>query len=96
MASAIALREDFSAVDLRALARASRDSRQCRRLLALAAVADGRSQQTEPIHAKTDFVHRVCQRGHRKRGGKGFQAAGTMDILSHGVVLPFGFAAPGA
>jgi hypothetical protein len=44
MASAIALREDFSAVDLRALARASRDSRQCRRLLALAAVADGRSR----------------------------------------------------
>ncbi len=44
MASAIALRADFSAVDLRALARQSRDSRQCRRLLALAAVADGRSR----------------------------------------------------
>ena len=25
-----------------------------------------------------------------------FRAAGTMDIISHGVVLPFGFAAPGA
>ena len=53
-------------------------------------------QQTEPIHAETDGVHRVRQRRHRKRGGKGFRAAGTTDILSHGVVLPFGFAAPGA
>ena len=32
----------------------------------------------------------------RNRGGKGFRAAGTTDIISHGVVLPFGFAAPGA
>ncbi len=44
MASAIALREDFSAVDLRALARESWNTRQCRRLLALAAVAEGRSR----------------------------------------------------
>ena len=53
-------------------------------------------QETEPIHAETDCVHRVCQRRHRKRGGKGFRATGTTDILSHGVVLPLGFAAPGA
>jgi hypothetical protein len=44
MATAIALREDFSAANLRALARESRDTRQCRRLLALAAVAEGRSR----------------------------------------------------
>ena len=43
MAAAIALREDFSAEDLRALAQQSRDARQCRRQLALASVADGRS-----------------------------------------------------
>ena len=53
-------------------------------------------QETEPIHAETDCVHRVCQRRHRNRGGKGFRATGTTDILSHGVVLPLGFAAPGA
>ena len=45
-------------------------------------------QETEPIHAETDCVHRVCQRRNRKRGGKGFRATGTTDILSHGVVLP--------
>ena len=39
-------------------------------------------QETEPIHAETDCVHRVCQRRHRKRGGKGFRATGTTDILS--------------
>ncbi len=44
MAAAIALREDFGAADLRGLARVSRDTRQCRRLLALAAVAEGRSR----------------------------------------------------
>ena len=41
MAAAIALREDFSAAELRALARQSRDLRQ---LLALATVAEGRSR----------------------------------------------------
>jgi transposase len=40
MSAAIWLREDFSAADLRALARASRDTRQCRQLLALAVVYD--------------------------------------------------------
>ena len=44
MSAAIALREDFTAEDLRRLARQSRDTRQCRRLLALAAVAEGRSR----------------------------------------------------
>ena len=44
MSAAIALREDFSAEDLRRLGRQSRDTRQCPRLLALAAVAEGRSR----------------------------------------------------
>lgn len=44
MATAIALRGDLTAGDLRTLARQSRDARQCRRLLALAAVAEGRSR----------------------------------------------------
>ncbi len=69
MASAIALREDFSAVDLRALARESRDSRQCRRLLALAAVTDGRSRgEAAEIggmdrQALRDWVHRFDGEG---------------------------------
>ena len=42
MSAAVKLREDVSAAELRAMARESGDSRQCRRLLALAAAAEGR------------------------------------------------------
>jgi hypothetical protein len=41
MASAVRLREDYSAKELRALARRSKDVNQSRRLLSLAAVRDG-------------------------------------------------------
>jgi transposase len=41
MPSAVRLREDYSAEDLRGLARRSRDVNQSRRLLSLAAVRDG-------------------------------------------------------
>jgi hypothetical protein len=41
MPSAVKLREDYSAEDLRALARRSKDVNQSRRLLSLAAVRDG-------------------------------------------------------
>jgi len=41
MARAIALRPDFNGVELRRLARRSRDAAQARRLLALAAIYDG-------------------------------------------------------
>ena len=41
MAAAVKLREDFSAVELRALAKRSTDARRSRRLLSLAAVTDG-------------------------------------------------------
>jgi transposase len=41
MGAAVALRADYGADDLRALAKASRDARQTRRLLALAAIYDG-------------------------------------------------------
>jgi transposase len=44
MAAAIPLRSDFSAVDLRRLARSSRDASQARRLLALSAIYDGSSR----------------------------------------------------
>jgi transposase len=41
MASAVGLREDYSAAELRALARRSKNVNQSRRLLSLAAVRDG-------------------------------------------------------
>jgi histidyl-tRNA synthetase len=41
MASEVALREDFTAARMRALARSSRDANQVRRLLALAAIYEG-------------------------------------------------------
>ena len=41
MARAIALRSDFNGVELRRLARRSKDAGQARRLLALAAIYDG-------------------------------------------------------
>ena len=69
MSAAIALREDFSAADLRALARESRNTRQCRRLLALAAVAEGRSRGEAAAiggmdrQTLRDWVHRFNAEG---------------------------------
>ena len=53
MASAVRLREDYSAEELRALARRSKNVNQSRRLLSLAAVRDGMDRQT-----LRDWVHR--------------------------------------
>ena len=44
MSAALRLREDYGAPELRGLARASRDAKQARRLLALAAICDGGSR----------------------------------------------------
>jgi hypothetical protein len=44
MASTVQLRDDYDAAVLRTLAKRSRDPRQIRRLLALAAVYDGMSR----------------------------------------------------
>lgn len=44
MPAAVALRADFDAVELRALARRCRDAKQSRRLLSIAAVYDGMSR----------------------------------------------------
>jgi hypothetical protein len=43
MATAIGLRDDFTAEELRRLARSSRDAKQVRRPLALAVIRDGGS-----------------------------------------------------
>ena len=45
MSAALRLREDYEARDLRALARASRDANQTRRLLALAAIYEDGSRR---------------------------------------------------
>ncbi len=80
MSAAIALREDFRSEDLRALARQSRDTRQCRRLLALAAVAEGRSRgeaaKIGGMDRQTlrDWVHRFNSEG----------AAGLLDRKTAG------------
>ncbi len=44
MSVCIALRDDYDSLELRRLAKASRDPRQVRRLLALAAAYDGMSR----------------------------------------------------
>ncbi len=46
MSASIALRDDYDSLELRALAKRSRDPRQVRRLLALAAAYDG---MTRPV-----------------------------------------------
>jgi transposase len=69
MASAVELRTDYSATDLRRLAAASKDANQSRRLLSLAAVRDGMSRTDAAkiggMDRQTlrDWVHRFNERG---------------------------------
>lgn len=62
--SRVGLREDYDAEELRHLARRSRDNRQTRRLLALAAVYDGMSREAAALvggidrQTLRDWVHR--------------------------------------
>jgi len=67
--SRIALRTDYDASELRRLARRSRDNRQIRRLLALAAVYDGMSREAAAAvggmdrQTLRDWVHRFNAEG---------------------------------
>lgn len=69
MGAAVPLREDFSALDLRLLARQAQDAAQARRLLALAAVRDGMSRaaaaEIGAMDRQTlrDWVHRFNEKG---------------------------------
>ena len=69
MASAVRLREDYSAAELRALARRSKDANQSRRLLSLAAVRDGMDRGSAAkiggMDRQTlrDWVHRFNESG---------------------------------
>ncbi len=81
MGQAIALREDFSADDLKRIARMSDDANQVRRLLALVAVMEGASRgdaaslANADIQTLRDWVLRYNDGGpeglvDRKRGGR--------------------------
>ena len=69
MGSAIEMRTDYSAAELRRLAKRSKDSKQSRRLLSLAAVLDGMSREDAArlggMDRQTlrDWVHRFNQAG---------------------------------
>jgi putative transposase len=69
MASSVQLRDDYAAADLRDLAKRSRDPRQIRRLLALAAVYDGMSRAAAAkvggMDRQTlrDWAHRFNEEG---------------------------------
>lgn len=69
MGSAIEMRTDYSAAELRRLAKSSRDSKQSRRLLSLAAVLDGMSREDAAkiggMDRQTlrDWVHRFNELG---------------------------------
>lgn len=69
MAAAVRMRDDYSAIELRRLAACSRDARQSRRLLSLAAVLDGMSRSDAAriggMDRQTlrDWVHRFNRAG---------------------------------
>lgn len=69
MGSAIEMRTDYSAAELRLLAKSSRDSKQSRRLLSLAAVLEGMSREDAAraggMDRQTlrDWVHRFNELG---------------------------------
>ena len=74
MASAVRLREDDSAAELRALARRSKNVNQSRRLLSLAAVRDGNGSGSAAAkiggmdrQTLRDWVHRFHQGRVRRR-----------------------------
>ena len=69
MSAAITMRNDFGSDELRRLARTSRDSGQVRRLLSLAAIADGKSRKEAAAvglmdrQTLRDWVHRFNAEG---------------------------------
>jgi len=86
MPTSIPLRDDFDAPSLRKLAKCCSDSRQTRRLLALAAVYDGRSRgqaaQIGGMDRQTlrDWVHRFNAEG--VNGLRNRKGAGRRRMLS--------------
>ncbi len=86
MSVCIALRDDYDSLQLRSLAKASRDPRQVRRLLALAAVYDGMNR-TEAAkvggmdrQTLRDWAHRFNEEG--PEGLKNRSGAGRRRLLT--------------
>ena len=71
MSACIALRDDYDSLELRGLAKRSLDTRQVRRLLALAAAYDGMSRAAAAwvggVDRQTlrDWAHRFNQEGQK-------------------------------
>lgn len=63
MSAALRLREDYGARELRALARASQDAHQTRRLLALAAIYDGASRGAARRRRSAVYSGKRCATG---------------------------------
>jgi transposase len=86
MGSAVKMRADFSASELRRLATRTKDVRQSRRLLSLAAVADGMSREEAAriggMDRQTlrDWVHRFNEQG--PNGLKDIHSGGPRERLS--------------
>ena len=74
MSAALQLREDYDAQHLRALAKASRDAKQTRRLLALVAIYDGASR------AEAAVIGGVARQAVRK-WVVAFNAHGPLGLL---------------
>ena len=81
MPLAVTLREDYSAEDLRALARRSKDANQSRRLLSLAAVRDGMDRGAA---AKIGGMDRQTLRDWVHR----FNAAGSDGLVDNWTAGP--------
>ena len=86
MSICIALRDDYDSIELRRLAKTSRDPRQVRRLLALAAVYDGMNR-TEAAkvggmdrQTLRDWAHRFNEEG--PAGLKNRSGAGRRRLLT--------------
>ena len=86
MPSAVTLRTDYSAADLRVLAKRTKDNHQSRRLLSLAAVLDGMNRTDAAriggMDRQTlrDWVHRFNQQG--PDGLRDIHAGGVAPRLS--------------
>ena len=86
MSACIALRDDYDSIRLRGLAKRSRDPRQVRRLLALAAVYDGMSRteaaKVGGMDCQTlrDWAHRFNEEG--PAGLKNRSGAGRPRLLT--------------
>ena len=77
MGSAVKLRDDYSAVELRRLARVAKDVRQSGRLLSIAAVLDGMSRaDAARIGGNVATRHRQAPRASKVRNDGTLRAPG--------------------